>query len=396
MTKMMYRFLFLIFFAQRALAGFFEFSEVDDPLQSLWQNEKLEKKLTECRVLTKSGVKYGSCVPYGTCMLSGGAANGFCGILQTCCIYENTCGKESDTKVGYFEANEVTDGVTTCNYVIKLRNPNICQVRLDFVKFNLAPATMTLPQYATRQIYKCNDDRLKIVPNYFGIPELCGNNDKQHVYVHVNQTDGVTKGVQLQVTLADRNYNPHLPTASWKIKITQLQCPGEQKGFHLPKLDADQDVIQDFPQLAPLGTIQYFTEKTGYFRSFGFDGSIQKQQSYTYGQNYAIGFKRDINICGIQFTPDYINLPFDNYVRIYSDRDCKHYLYVPELYFEDQLTTLNSLVSKVCIRSAAPFKSYAPGPFYVNFNSMMTNFTTDTVDQKQGFNIKYELLTKCT
>ncbi|XP_074035675.1 uncharacterized protein [Leptinotarsa decemlineata] len=390
----MYFVLCLILFINSARAGFFDFTEVDDPLSSLWQNEKLEKKLSECRVLTKSGIKYGSCVPYSSCMLSGGSSNGFCGLLQTCCIYENTCGKTTDAKVAYFEASDLTNGVTNCNYVIKLRNPNICQIRLDFVKFNLAPATLVLPQYATDKVYKCNNDRMRILPNFYNIPDLCGNNDKQHVYIHVNQSDGVTKGVQLELTLSDRNYNPTLFAPSWKIKITQLQCPGEDTRKQLIKPDYSKDIIEDYPLLAPLGAIQYFTEKSGYFKSFGFDGSVTNQISYTYEQSYAIGFKREINVCGIKFTPEYFSLPYENPTGFYSDRNCKHYLYVPELYFDNPLSTSNSLVAKVCLNEPEVFRSYAPGPLYVHFIAKMTNFTTEE-DKKQGFNIKYELLNKC-
>lgn len=65
------------------------------------------------------------------------------------------------------------------------------------------------------------------------------------VYVHVNQSDGVTKGVQLQMVLSDRNYNPQLFAPSWKIKITQLECPGPKKGLQF----YNKDVEEDFPLL---------------------------------------------------------------------------------------------------------------------------------------------------
>lgn len=51
--------------------------------------------------------------------------------------------------------------------------------------------------------------------------------------------------------------------------------------------------------LAPLGALQYFTDQSGYIKSFGFEGSNIKQ-SYTYDQKYAIAFKRDIHVCGIK------------------------------------------------------------------------------------------------
>lgn len=63
------------------------------------------------------------------------------------------------------------------------------------------------------------------------------------VYVHINQTDGVTKGVQLEMDLADRNYNPQLFAPSWKIKITQLECPGNKKGLKFYNKDVEEDFM---------------------------------------------------------------------------------------------------------------------------------------------------------
>ncbi|XP_057651460.1 uncharacterized protein LOC130891015 [Diorhabda carinulata] len=387
----MLRFVCLAVFFHLSVGEIFDFVDIDDE-NSLWrQSDKIQQKTTECQVQTKSGLKYGTCVPYANCLLSQGNPSGICGILKTCCVYENTCGKSSNSKVSYFEASEVSNGVTNCEYVVKLRNKNICQVRLDFIKFNLAPATLTLPQYASQKVYKCVDDILKIKPNDFNIPDLCGNNDKQHVYVHVNQTDGVTKGVSLQMTIANRNYNPALFSPSWRIKITQLECPGKRSGINFGD---NQDVIEDFHLLAPQGAIQYFTESTGYFKSFGFDGSVTRQQSYTYGQLYAIAFKREVGVCGIKFSPDYISIPYDNSLGIHKDSDCYHYLYVPELYFDNPYSLFSGLVAKVCLETAEDFRSYAPGPFYVHFNSKNANFTT-VEEKKQGFNIKYQLLSRC-
>ncbi|XP_072392607.1 uncharacterized protein [Diabrotica undecimpunctata] len=386
----------LLFFCVVVLLRFsngeiFDFAD-EDPLNSVWpQGERIKLKTTECQVQTQNGIKYGQCVPYASCLLSQGTPNGFCGILQTCCVYESTCGKTSNAKVSYFETTELANGQTNCEYIVQLRNKNICQVRLDFIKFNLAPATLTTPQFASYKSYRCVDDIFRITPNPFNIPDLCGNNDKQHVYIHVNQTDGVTKGVQLQMALANRNYNPLLFSPTWRIKITQLECPGHRSGLNFGD---NKDVIEDFPLLAPLGAIQYFSESTGYIKSFGFDGSVSNQQSYTYGQSYAIGFKREIGVCGIRFVPDYMYLPYDNSLGLHGDNDCMHYLYVPELYFDDIMSTSNSLISKVCLTEPEDFRSYAPGPFYVHFNSQKTNFTTDE-EKKQGFNIKYQLLSRC-
>ncbi|KAJ8960133.1 hypothetical protein NQ318_003852 [Aromia moschata] len=372
------RFLLVVFLVECAYGGFFDLTDVEDPLALLWNPRQPEQRLTECKAQTESGIKYGVCTPYSNCLLSRGRPNG---------IFENTCGKTSDTKVAYFEGSDVQTGATPCTYTVKLKNTNICQVRLDFVKFNLAPATLTTTSTHTPS-YKCINDILRIQPNHYNIPDLCGNNDKQHVYVHVNQSDGVTKGVHLDITLADRLLNRYLPSPSWKIKVTQLECPGYRTGFDI----TSNDYIQDFPLLAPSGAIQYFTEPSGYIKSFGFDGSVARQ-SYTYGQKYAVAFQRGVKICGIKFIPEQIYLPHDG-IRYYGDENCKHYLFVPDLSFDNSSPTVHNLKNRVCLTEVEEFRSYAPGPLFVHFNSMKSDFITDETLQ-QGFNIRYELLNRC-
>ncbi|XP_018575679.1 uncharacterized protein LOC108914354, partial [Anoplophora glabripennis] len=264
----MARILLVLLWMRYVYCGFFDLTDVDDPFSLLWNSRQPNYKLTECRTQTQSGIKFGVCTPHSNCLLSKGKPNGFCGIFSTCCVFESTCGKTSNSKVGYFEGSDLTSSLGSCSYTVKLKNTNVCQIRLDFVKFQLAPATLTNVVTAPYPVFKCSHDMMKIHPNHYNVPNLCGNNDKQHVYIHVNQSDGVTKGVQLDITLADRVANPQLESPSWKIKVTQLECPGRTKGFNLPSDEA----VQDFPLLAPLGAIQYFTDTTGYIKSFGFDG----------------------------------------------------------------------------------------------------------------------------
>lgn len=52
--------------------------------------------------------------------------------------------------------------------------------RLDFVRFQLAPATLTSVISGSYPVYKCSHDMLTIHPNHYNVPNLCGNNDKQH------------------------------------------------------------------------------------------------------------------------------------------------------------------------------------------------------------------------
>ncbi|KAL3288326.1 hypothetical protein HHI36_002774, partial [Cryptolaemus montrouzieri] len=47
---------------------------------------------------------------------------------------------------------------------------------LDFDQFLFNP-----PEYdTTTTAYRCSNDSMTILPNYYNIPTFCGNNNKQH------------------------------------------------------------------------------------------------------------------------------------------------------------------------------------------------------------------------
>lgn len=48
------------------------------------------------------------------------------------------------------------------------------------------------------------------------------------------------------MTLSNRNYNSQLFSPSWRIKITQLECPGKREGINFGE---NKDVIEDYPSL---------------------------------------------------------------------------------------------------------------------------------------------------
>lgn len=56
-----------------------------------------------------------------------------------------------------------------------------------------------------------------------------------------------------------------------------------------------------------------------------------------------------------RFTPEYIYLQRDD-VDFFEDANCKHFLYVPDLYFDDTVQVAHSLVSKVCLTSSEVFR----------------------------------------
>ncbi|XP_050297270.1 uncharacterized protein LOC126736780 [Anthonomus grandis grandis] len=379
---------FLVFFVSFSFvrAGFFDLTDVEDPLALLW-NLPVHQKITQCIIDTN---RYGTCMDKPRCLLTGGTPSGKCGPLFTCCSYDTDCVKTSDKKQGHFESRNLNTAVTNCKYTIRLRSKNVCQVRLDFEEFYLAPATLTRSSTESDvSIYKCVNDALKIDPDTYGVPVLCGNNTRQHLYIHFNTPTEPRSTVNLDINIANRlsvDYKD-LQKPSWKIKFTQLECPMKRHKFDFSKYAEIEHINEDFSSLAPQGAIQYFTETHGEIRSFGLDTTAplksEEATSYPYSEHYSIAFKRPNNVCGIKFTATYFNV-------LRSDKDvCYHYLYIPEYFSETSLSSAGA--GTVCSGTDQPFYSLVPGPFYVNFKSMDTSQYVAPTLENRGFILNYEL-----
>ncbi|VVD01387.1 unnamed protein product [Leptidea sinapis] len=82
----------------------------------------------------------GVCLSRNQCNTQGGKAIGFCGVFATCCSW------------------------LECSYNVEINNNNVCQMRIDFETFNLAPPTTVTNLQANSDI----------------LPPLCGDNNGQH------------------------------------------------------------------------------------------------------------------------------------------------------------------------------------------------------------------------
>ncbi|CAH0551971.1 unnamed protein product [Brassicogethes aeneus] len=325
----------------------------------------------QCKVKTNHGIEVtGTCLGEGDCQRSGGASHGKCGgLFQKCCVYDNTCGKITTAKVSYFDGNylQTQDQTTSCTYTIFLNNPNICQVRLDFETFHLAP-----PETSASLGTKCVTDTFNVEPSNYGIPTLCGTNDNQHVYVHLQPGD---EKVTLNMKLSRRTLDNTLIGPHWRIKATQLQCSGDKK-----KDDSSQF---DYPLLAPRGTIQYYTDTIGTIKSFGYG------HSYTTGEHYSIAIKKDPGYCLAKFSFITVNMLQDEAGT--GDKQCIDYLNVPDFFSK----TLVDNAAKVCTQD--DFYSLVPGPLSLTFSSAsVAQANTENVEAEvYNFKLKYELQGTC-
>ncbi|XP_063908570.1 uncharacterized protein LOC135126453 [Zophobas morio] len=268
--------------------AFFDLTDVDDPLSLLWHHPKNvsgKQANIPCRVPVSphsGSVILGQCRYKTLCLLSGGEAhsNDACGSFLTCCTQPSVCSKRTKSKVSYFTKDQ-SAAASYCEHVVEIQS-KVCQIRLDFEQFRLAPST-NVKVDANLFHTVCDTDNMTVNPEVQRVPYFCGNNDGQHAYVHLDsQTE-----LRLQVQLgAQGNLNRY-----WRIKVTQIECPLFWRflGNSYKSLSYGFNSGENFPLLAPPGAAQYFTEPVGTIRSFGYKDS---ESEYISGLYYAIAFKK--------------------------------------------------------------------------------------------------------
>ncbi|XP_063597978.1 uncharacterized protein LOC134774584 isoform X2 [Penaeus indicus] len=211
--------------------------------------------------------EFGICLPLAHCANTGGVPAGTCARgFGVCCIAQRTCGESTSythtnfVNPGYYDSDT---GSGACTLTVNHANKNICQIRLDFLELELAqPDTDG----------NCNIDFLAVTGGASTVPTICGSNSGQHMYIDVDPTCGA-----LKVTV-DRSPAP-LASRWWNIKVTQIPCDSEAR--------------------APTGCLQYYTETSGYVKSFNFDS----YNSFNYSGTAAA------SSTGATCTTDYVIIP---------------------------------------------------------------------------------------
>ncbi|XP_069960514.1 uncharacterized protein, partial [Cherax quadricarinatus] len=158
----------------------------------------------------------GTCVPAKECTKTSGIASGKCAKgYGVCCIALRSCGSSTSYNNTYFvnpSYSGMDSGAGTCTLTVNRVNSNICQLRLDFLDFDLAQPDAD---------GNCITDFLTITPSS-SVPRICGSNDGQHMYVNVDPAGG-----PIRVTV-DRSLSN--VTRSWNIKVSQIPCDSPYKG----------------------------------------------------------------------------------------------------------------------------------------------------------------------
>ncbi|XP_052741096.1 uncharacterized protein LOC112045699 [Bicyclus anynana] len=219
---------------------------------------------------TNNGLE-GTCLLEIDCHNSGGTPMGKCADgYGTCCVTLFSCDGWSSASVGWLNnpgyPSPSSDRLS-CVFVLNKFSPEIKQVRLDFIHFELLPPSDGICKLDQFQVLGHNSNNL--------IPILCGINSGQHVYIEVSEGPLI---LSMQTVTADIRL--------FSIKITQL-TPSDDLA-------------------APTGCLQFFKENHGHIESFNYrqrsEIGITRTPSYLNNLNYAMCVERAPASCSITYT----------------------------------------------------------------------------------------------
>ncbi|GLV36270.1 uncharacterized protein CBL_08763 [Carabus blaptoides fortunei] len=362
----MWRFVLTFAMIGEGLCGIFDLTEFDDPFRMFYNpnNVLTRQHHGRCTGTLNGDRMDGICLTRPECHFNKGyvATSGDC-TLGICCVYTSSCGQNqiSNKRITYFNRTGTTG--SSCTYTVNVENQNICQMRIDFEEMNLAlPQQPTVPIGITPEpAYSCTNEYFQVIsPSINYIPIICGNNIGQHMYVPINTTIGVS-----QMTMRIGVDTTQGTNRNWRIKVTQIECPGPFKHQKPLRVNEDSKIR------APDGCLQYYYTPTGEVRSFGYDNSTGTATNSLYPGNmdYAICFKRNMDTCGLEFT--------SNKFILGTGTDCTmtDYVYVPGSPRSEQSASPGTATSdKYCggegdVTVGSTITSTTPGPLYIRFKT---------------------------
>lgn len=90
----------------------------------------------------------------------------------------------------------------------------MCQLRIDFLDLSLAPPNGD---------GVCNTDVLSISGGASLVPNLCGDNTGQHVYVNFAGSSSISISLTATATFTFAR--------NWHMKVTQINCDSQWRGL---------------------------------------------------------------------------------------------------------------------------------------------------------------------
>merc|ERR1711971_577544 len=248
-------------------------------------------------VTTGSGFRIGQCFTAEECTAKGGLARGGCAMgFGTCCLFrENTCGGTVENNCTHIQNDGFPTALTgtpltalpNCNYQINKAQADVCQLRLDFLSFNIQAGDFGAAAAAAGPMDSlggCRDTFAVITSSSGGnYPVICGQNEGQHMYIDIGpaETASATIGFTFIALAATR---------TWEIKVTQLECGN--------------------PMTPPGKCLQYHTGTAGQLTTFNYAGNAL----HLADQDYNICIRQEMGMtCTVYTVCDAIaghGLPF--------------------------------------------------------------------------------------
>jgi len=170
---------------------------------------------------------------------------------------------------GITPSENTTDGITY-RYAIYKSSATVEQIRIDMVKFDIAPPEGGACSNETMKIMGADAVTHKILPDM-----LCGVLTGQHVYLSVKELGtSATDFITIEISLTSQGMQ------EWELLITQIEG------------DATED-------LAPRGCLQYFKEEAGTFSTFNWDSG---NGNVLNGNQYSVCIKDNDAYCDVALT----------------------------------------------------------------------------------------------
>jgi len=158
---------------------------------------------------------------------------------------------------------------------------------LDFESFDISPPSVTdetTDGHACRDVMQAmvntgsatSVQTVNTVQTFNAIPEICGNNQGQHLYLDVGKLPSDTAMITFTF---DSDVAAGDFSRFWDIKVTQIPCRS--------KYDP------------PPGCLQWHTGIDGKFETFNFPGTTTVQ--HLQNQDYRVCIRQEEGYCGIQY-----------------------------------------------------------------------------------------------
>ncbi|KAK7602453.1 hypothetical protein V9T40_008042 [Parthenolecanium corni] len=156
----------------------------------------------------------GICLNTYECRIQNGISQGQCALgFGVCCVFTAGCGSEINNNITYFTNPNfpgLLNDIGECSVVIKKTAPDISQIRLDFLHFNLAQPN--------RRTGVCETDVFLMRGGTFQDIKLCGINSGQHCIIQT--MNFAINGRHL----ADQDYLICMKQASGMCSIAYEPC----------------------------------------------------------------------------------------------------------------------------------------------------------------------------